>query len=160
MKLCFNIFQNERKYLGNLPQRLQQMAEIPFVSLSELESYRQGKQHIYILSILHARFSFRHFLYDTYCLLVQHLVAAAACYLKVLYIAVLLDNESDDRSALNSCLAKFLRVVHLFLQILYERRHPSREFGLRLFCYKNHPFFIHFFADVNRILVDCHPLDM
>ena len=69
--ICFNIFQNERKCLGDLPQRLQQMAEISADSLSELESYGQGKQYIHFFALMHAWFPFGHLLDNTQSLFVQ-----------------------------------------------------------------------------------------
>ena len=62
---------------------------------------------------MHAWFPFRHLLYDTHCFIVQLLIAAAACYLKVFCLSVLLDNDGDDAPALNSSLTALLWVTYL-----------------------------------------------
>ena len=105
MKLCFNIFQNERKYLGDLPQRLQQMAEISADSLSELESYGQGKQYIHFFALMHAWFPFGHLLYYTQCLFVKQLVAGAACNFNFIYLTVFLYDKNDVGLAFNARIA-------------------------------------------------------
>ena len=95
------------------------MAEISADSLSELESYGQGKQYIYILTILHAGLPFGHLLDNSYCLFVQLLVATAACNFNIFYLAVLLYDESDDCPALYSRFTAFLWIAYLVLQKLH-----------------------------------------